>query len=200
MKRFLSEKDFDLAEIREITGDIIKDSTRAGEVIRKLRLLLNKGELKLQRVDICEIINETAAFVKNELALDKIELSLSCAGPQYVMADQIQLQQVMLNLIRNACDALESCPRKKIHITSEGTTPDKVLIAVRDSGKGFKEKDIELVFKPFYTSKETGMGMGLAISKRIIEAHGGRMWARNHPRGGAVVFIELQKTTGEQKT
>jgi PAS domain S-box-containing protein len=196
-RRFLSQK-FDPAEIREIIDDIIKDSTRAGDVIKKLRLLLNKGQLNMQVIDICEVLREAVSFINNELMLKNIKLALRCNGSLPVLADRTQIQQVMLNLIKNSSEAMESSVKKQIFITVAETGNDKIVITTRDSGKGFAGKDLNVFFQPFYTTKPTGMGMGLAISKRIMESHGGCMEIRNHPRGGAVVIIELQKAKGSE--
>jgi two-component system sensor kinase FixL len=112
-----------------------------------------------------------------------------------VLVEKVQIQQVMLNLMRNAIEAMQGCDRKELLVTTSAPNNEKVTISVADTGSGLSEEIAERLFQPFVTTKPSGMGVGLSISKRIVEAHGGEMWAEPNPGGGTVFRFTLQSAT-----
>lgn len=182
-QRFLAGDTPDLDELRDILADIAAEDKRAGKIIQRLGLLMKKDEVKLELADINEIIQEAAALVHSDMAISNVSMSMNLnAGLPRVKIDGIQLQQVILNFILNASEAMkDEHPdlRQLVIITGKGEA-GTIIVSVRDSGKGIAKENIEKIFEPFYTTKSGGLGMGLPINKRIIEAHGGRLWAENN--------------------
>jgi len=178
------------SEIPEILRDIITDTVRAAEMIQRLRSLLTRGEVQCQRVDLNQVIRDVLASLQGDLT----RLNVSAAavfGEQdsLVLGDSIQLQQVLLNLVMNACGAMLSSPhmeRRLIIATRLGDAGEFVECSVTDTGHGVPAHSLERIFKPGVTTKCNGLGLGLAICRSIIEAHGGRLWAENANGGGAV--------------
>jgi PAS domain S-box-containing protein len=190
--RLLSRDTPDLDKSREIIGRMIKDGMRAGEVIKRVRELLHKAPSEKTPLNINETVQEVIDLVNSDLRRSKVELLIELAVDlPPVVGDRIQLQQVILNMILNAKDAMSevhSHPRELL-ITTLKNDSSGVVVAVQDSGKGLDPKDAESIFDPFFTTKADGMGLGLSISRRIIEDHGGRMWATpNEPQGAVFQF------------
>jgi C4-dicarboxylate-specific signal transduction histidine kinase len=187
--RFLSGKSPDLAEVRECLADIISDDKRAGEVIKRLRALLKKGEFQASVVDLNEVVRDVIRLVGHDALLRKASVvfePLAVLPP--VLGDRIQLYQVALNLIVNGlAAAAEQVPRDRwLLVRTAESGSDGVELTVEDSGKGISEGDLPRVFEPFFTTKQEGLGMGLSISRSIVQAHGGRLWAENSAGGGAI--------------
>jgi len=185
-QRLLAQQPPDLAEARDILADIVSEDQRAGEVIRRLRSLLKRGETTLQPLTVNDIIDEVLRLARNDLIGHDITVHHSAAEdvPQ-VLGDHIQLQQVLLNLILNACDAMSANPPARRHLTLATTHRDRaVRISVSDTGHGLPP-DAERIFEPFYSTKEHGLGLGLSICRSIVAAHQGRLWAE--ARGAADV-------------
>jgi len=174
---------------------MINDGLRASEVIKRIRDLLHKAAL----LNINEIVQEVIELVESDVRRSRVELRTELAeNLQRVVGDRIQLQQVTLNLILNARDALsevQTHPREQL-ITSRQNESGEVVVAVRDSGKGLDAKDAERIFDPFFTTKAEGMGLGLSISRRIIEDHGGTLWATANEIKGATVQFSLPPSNG----
>ena len=174
-------------EIGEILKDIVHDDQRAGQVIHRLRTLLKKGELDPRPCDLNEVVTEVLQLMHSELMQRSVSIRtrLEPSLP-LVLADRVQLQQVLLNLIVNACDAMSYEPRdeRQIDIVTAGVGQDSVKVSVIDQGIGIPDEKLEKVFSPFFTSKETGLGLGLAICRSIVTAHGGRLWAVNNSKPG----------------
>ena len=191
-QHLLNQDQPDIAELREILADIISEDRRAGEVITRLRVLLRRGEVTLQPVNVNECIEEVLRLVRSDLVDRGVEVSRNLrTGLPSVVSDRVQLQQVLLNLVRNACDAMESnAPRDRRLLLTSKLLGDEVRILVLDRGAGLPE-DVETLFKPFYTTKAHGLGMGLAISRALISAHGGRLWAEPDETRGAAFHIAL---------
>jgi signal transduction histidine kinase/ligand-binding sensor domain-containing protein len=188
--RWLAAHPPDIEEAREALGRIVSDSMRAGEVIHRIRSLIGRAPLRKDPLDVNEAINEAISLVDGEIRKHRVSLKLQLSDqlPQ-ILADRIQLQQVLLNLIRNALEAMASENPRELEIGSQLGDSRDVLITVRDSGSGLDPKAINKLFNHFYTTKAEGMGMGLTISRSIIEAHGGRLWATaNFPRGAVFHF------------
>jgi C4-dicarboxylate-specific signal transduction histidine kinase len=185
---------------RRATERIIRDAKRASEVVERVRNLAKKAPLQRTWVNLNETLEETISLATRELSQNSVSLDTQLAkNLPRVWADRIQLQQVILNLIINACEALttvENEPRKLF--VSTASEVDGAALTVRDSGFGIDPQEIEAVFEAFHTTKPGGMGMGLAVSRSIIEGHGGRLWAEpNEPRGAIFKFtIPSKKESG----
>ena len=179
---------------------ILRDAKRASDVVARVRNLAKKAPLQRTWVDINETVEETISLATRELSQNNVSLETQLAEnlPQ-ILADRIQLQQVILNLIINACEALTAADDefRKLSI-STAREMDGVALTVRDTGVGIDPQQIETVFEAFHTTKPGGMGMGLAVSRSIIEGHGGRLWAEpNEPRGAIFKFtIPSKKENG----
>ena len=191
--RVLAAQQPKLEEAREAFALIIKDGNRASEVINRIRALVKKAPPRKDRLDINEIILDVIALTRGEVLRNGVSLQTRLAKDlPLIQGDRIQLQQVILNLIINAIEAMSGVsegPREML-VGSGKDDSDGVLVAVRDSGVGLDAEGLAHLFDAFYTTKPDGLGMGLAISRSIIEAHGGRLWATpNAPRG-----LDLQLT------
>jgi PAS domain S-box-containing protein len=192
--RFLSSKPADLEEVREILGDIVKDNSRAGEVIRRMRALVKKEELEFARLDLAGLISEVVVLVHSDAILQNVHISLDLPrNLPPVRGDRVQLQQVVLNLLLNAFDAMKECPpgERKLRLQVKREGADSLKVAVSDRGPGLSHDKLDKIFQPFFTTKGEGLGMGLSISRSIIEAHGGRLWAENNRDFGATFYFTV---------
>jgi signal transduction histidine kinase len=193
--RILPSDKADLADIRDILGDIVEDDKRAAEVIHRLRGFLKKSNLELSALDIGELVSQVARLVSSDAILRNVSIRLELApGLPPICGDRVQLQQVILNLLMNGLDAMRESSegeRTLVLRTLAGDGAASVVVAVEDSGMGIDEADLEHVFHAFYTTKPEGLGMGLAIARSIVEAHGGRLEARNNPGRGATFSFTL---------
>lgn len=181
-----------LNRARESLEHIVTDSQRAGEIVHRIRAMVRKAPVPRSRLDLNEAVLDVVAMVRSEAVRHKISLQTHLAEdlPQ-IEGERIQLQQVLLNLILNAIDAVSSVPEgtRELQISTERDVAGDVRVAVRDSGPGLDPTIEERVFDAFYTTKSHGLGMGLAICRSIIAAHGGRLWVtRNKPRGAVFQF------------
>jgi PAS domain S-box-containing protein len=179
----------DLGEIRSMLKDIVADDMRAAEVIKRLRALLTRGEISRQPVDLNHVIRDVLELTRADLATRQVNATLEL-DPYLPLAlgDRVQLQQVIMNLIGNACEAMSASDagnRKLTVSTRFDSGSCDITCAVRDNGSGIAAEDLERIFHPFVTTKSAGMGMGLAICRSIVEAHGGRLRAENAVDGGA---------------
>ncbi|HEX7251510.1 MAG TPA: ATP-binding protein, partial [Thermoanaerobaculia bacterium] len=197
--RFLARADGDPMEIREILDDIAKESKRAGEVIRRLRLLLKKGEVKPEPVDLAEIADGVLNLMHSELINRGVSTSSEIEGGlPTVFADRVQIEQVLFNLVTNACDAMSEAPRDERRLLLRALPSNgSIEVSLSDRGRGIGVADLERVFEPFVTTKAQGMGLGLAVCRSIITAHGGRLWATNNAGGGATFHFTLPATLRE---
>jgi C4-dicarboxylate-specific signal transduction histidine kinase len=191
-----------LEEIGEILKDIVADNKRASDVIHRLRGLLKKGDLEFVPLDLSEIVGEVAVLVRSDAVLRNVSMSLELAPDlPKVRGDRVQLQQVVLNLVLNGLDAMrESSTGVRtlvLRTARDGTAA--VLVAVQDSGIGIDETKVDRMFHPLYTTKPEGLGMGLAIARTIVDAHGGRLWAANNVHGGATFKFTLPVGTEETR-
>jgi PAS domain S-box-containing protein len=182
----------DLDEIRDAFDRVIKAGNRAGQVIGRIRALINKAPPRKDDLEINEAILEVIALTHGEMVKNGVSLQTQlAAGLPLVQGDRVQLQQVMLNLIINAVEAMSGVNEgaRELLIGTGQDAPSGVLVAVQDSGPGLNPEGFDRLFDPFYTTKPDGMGMGLSICRSIVEAHGGRVWAsRNGVRGVTVKF------------
>ncbi|MGL5017212.1 MAG: sensor histidine kinase [Luteolibacter sp.] len=194
-QRLLAQTPPDLDEVREILADIVDEDLRAGQVIERLRSLFKRGRTNTMPVFLNDIVDETLALAQHNLAARGVTTNISMtSGLPPVIGDRIQLQQVLLNLLLNAADAmsLQAPASRHIHLATSRSS-DSVRLTVRDEGPGLLA-DVEKIFQPFHSSKPEGLGLGLAISRSIVAAHGGRIWAENHPEQGAVFHFEIPET------
>ena len=192
--RWLRAQPPDLDEVRASLSRIVEDGKRAGNVISGIRALINKVPPRKDRFDLNEAILEMIVLTRSEVFKHGILLRTELAsGLPGVDGDRTQLQQVILNLVLNAIEAMGGIDAgaRELRISTEREAAGGVLVTVRDSGPGLDPTDTERVFKAFYTTKPKGMGMGLAICRSMVEAHGGRMWASANEPGGAVFQFTL---------
>jgi C4-dicarboxylate-specific signal transduction histidine kinase len=190
--RWLGARPPDLEEVRQALGRIVKDANRAGDVIGRIRELIKKAPSRKDRVDMNEAIREVIELTRGEAAKNGASVQTALGeGLPFIEGDRVQLQQVVLNLIVNAVQAMGAVAEgsRALFITTARAEPNGVLVAVKDSGPGLAPANLEQLFAPFYTTKSGGLGMGLSISRSIIEAHGGRLWVTaNQPRGAIFHF------------
>jgi PAS domain S-box-containing protein len=193
-QRIMSRNPPDLVEIRAILEDIVLDDRRAGQVIGRLRTLLKKGEMRTSEVNLNELVEEVRDLLHTELIRRRVatDIRLTPIMP-LVVGDRVELQQVILNLIGNACDAMSGRPADHRLLTiSTSVTPDGWLeLAVQDRGTGIPPERLDQIFDAFFTTKASGLGLGLAICRSIVNAHGGRLWAVNNLLGGATFHLAL---------
>ena len=194
--RWLAGATPNLDEAREAVGRIIRDGNRASDVIGRIRALVKRSGTEQTRLDINEVIQEVVGLIQSEIQKNGVVLRMELAAdlPQ-VLGDRVQLQQVILNLVMNGIEAMSGVTDRSrdLLIRSRQHESDKVLAAVQDSGVGLQSESLAHLFKAFFTTKPKGMGMGLAISRSIIEAHGGKLWAVPNDGPGATFQFTLLK-------
>ncbi len=185
--RWLSGDSPDLDEAREAIRRIARDGKRAGNVISRLRSLFKKTGAAKDRLDLNEVIEEVVILTESEARRNKVVLRKELAAElPPVLGDRVQLQQVLVNLILNAIEAMASVEDRRVLLLR--TQPDEarqVRVTVQDSGIGFDPQNADRIFNAFHTTKASGMGMGLSISRSIVESHGGRLWAMLNDGPGA---------------
>ncbi len=190
--RWLDARPPDLEETRQALGRIVKNGIRAGDVLDRIRALIKKVPARTDRFDINDAIIDVVALTRSELSSNGVSLQTQFAqGLPLIQGDRVQLQQVILNLIVNAIEAMSGVSRgaRELWVSTEINASNGALVAVRDSGPGLDPASLEHLFDAFYTTKSSGMGMGLSICRSIIEAHGGRIWAEaNVPQGATFQF------------
>jgi signal transduction histidine kinase len=194
--RFLAQEPCDLQEVKSILKDIIDANHRAGETIRRLRRLFQKGQVERELIDVNSAIHEVLRVMHTDLINSRVVVRTHLAAQvPAVRGDQVQLHQVLINLFLNACDAMNSVESDSRRLTVSTFTGDKgqLRIDIADRGTGIPQGDLQRIFEPFVTTKPTGMGMGLAVCHTILAAHGGEIWASNNVDGGATIHISLPK-------
>lgn len=195
-QRFLAQDDPDLEELRATVTDIAEDDRRAGTVIQRLRALLNKDTFEQSQQDISAVIHEVATLLYSDAIAKNIILKLQLDDDlPSVMGDQVQLQQVLLNLIANGFDAMQQVEgAKELVLKATRDSGATITVSVADSGVGIDPEAMQQMFDAFFTTKPEGMGMGLSISRSIIEAHGGELWATPNDGQGTTVHFRLPVT------
>ena len=195
--RWLNRDQPNVEEAREAASRIVKDANRAAEIISRIRLLFKKGTSQWELVDMNEIIREMVALVGSEVTRHSISVRTELADdiPQ-IMGDRVQLQQVFMNLMINAVDAMKDMDgTRELAIKSQRAENDQLLISVSDTGVGLPSQQADQIFNAFFTTKLHGTGMGLRISRSIIESHGGRLWAADNSPRGASFYLTLPAHT-----
>jgi C4-dicarboxylate-specific signal transduction histidine kinase len=189
--RFLDRNPPDLGEVREALACIVDDVDRAGAIIDRVRDHIKKAPPRKCHFDLNNAVNEVITLAGSAITTNGVSVQTGLAEALLpVHGDRVQLQQVVLNLILNAVDAMstvEAGPRESF-ISTEQAQDGGVLVSVRDSGPGIDPDNLDRVFEAFYTTKSSGVGMGLSICRSIINAHGGRLWAENASRGAVFRF------------
>jgi PAS domain S-box-containing protein len=192
--RFLGGESPDLPQVRECLSDIVADDKRAGEVIKRLRALLKKGKYQASLVDLNEVVSEAIRLLRNDTMLRNVSVNFEpFPSLPPVLGDRIQLYQVALNLIVNGLDAVAERPAGNRWVLVRTAEADGGCLELRveDSGNGVAASDLARVFEPFFTTKQDGLGMGLSISRSIVQAHGGQIWAESRAEGGAIFHCVL---------
>jgi PAS domain S-box-containing protein len=191
-QRFMSHDPPDLDELRAILADIVRADRRAGEIIWRLRTMLRRGEVALQPVSVNECLEELLRLTGSDLIARGVSVSnLTAGGLPPAMADRVQLQQVLLNLIVNACDAMKSnSPEDRKLTLTTFMEQSEIRIGVLDCGIGLPD-DVETLFVPFHTTKAGGLGLGLSICRTLVTSHGGRLWAERRAERGAAFYVAL---------
>ena len=195
--RWLAGDSPNLAEAREAIRRIIRDGNRAADVILRMRALFKKARTAKERLDVNEAIKDIVTLAQNEVRRNNVALRTELAANlPSVMSDRVQLQQVVLNLILNGIEAMSTVqdhPRELVIRTQRGEDDDEICVAVQDSGIGLDPRSRERIFDPFHTTKPGGLGLGLSISRSIVESHGGRLWAVSNDGPGATFQFTLLK-------
>jgi two-component system sensor kinase FixL len=189
------------AELADILRDIVADDQRAGQVMRNLRSLFTKGEADRLPLSLNALIHDVMSVVSTDAQMRDVTVVLDLAPHLHrVAGDRVQLQQVLLNLVVNAFDAMVDVAGRPRTVTLR-TRPggrDQVQVDVADTGPGIAAHALGSLFEPFVTTKRGGMGMGLSVTRSIVRAHQGRIWAENSPEGGATFHIVLPALPGEE--
>jgi signal transduction histidine kinase len=184
----------DLDEIKAAVADIVSDDARADETIRRLRAMFRRDELARSEVDLGELLREVNRIIRSDALIRKVSLTLDLHQPlRAVLADRVQMQQAIINLLLNAFDAVSETTENPRQVTLSALRDDSgcLRVLVRDSGKGIDPYALPRIFEAFFTTKPGGMGMGLAISRSIVEAHGGRLSVSSNPGHGSTFEITL---------
>jgi signal transduction histidine kinase len=199
--RLLARPQPDLEELRACVGDVISDDRRASEMIRGMWKLLKRTDVVSAPLRLNDLAANMIELVANDALLHEVTLQfLPAADLPVAYGDGVQIQQVILNLLTNAITAAANggAPDRRVTVWTLAATASYVELGVHDSGKGIPEADLGRVFEPFFTTKVDGLGMGLAISHTIVEAHGGRLLVENDPAGGAIFRVHL-RTDGNRR-
>jgi len=193
--RWLVRDSPDVEEARETASRIVNDVTRAADIIGRITLLFKKGALQRELVDANELIREMIVLLRSEVNRYSISIRIELAEDlPKVMVDRVQLQQVFMNLMLNGIDAMKgTASRGELTIKSE-ISDSQLLISVSDTGVGLPPEQVEQIFRAFFTTKDNGTGMGLPITRSIIESHGGRLWVTDTSGRGATFQFTLPAT------
>jgi two-component system, LuxR family, sensor kinase FixL len=195
----IARGNFELKHIREILEDIVQDDKRASEVISRMRTLMKKGEFNPEELQANELIQEVTKLMRYDLMAHKVRVvtEMAAALPT-VRGDRIQLQQVLINLVLNAIDAMSQKAESSRTITlrTEAAEQNFIQISVADTGTGVQPGAEEQIFQPYYSTKPNGLGLGLSLSRTILLAHGGRLWSENGAFGGAIFYLTIPEFRG----
>jgi signal transduction histidine kinase len=183
----------DLSEVKEILADIRRDDIRAGEIIHHMRFFLRRAPFEDKPIELNDTVRKVFDFLSVQASARNVALYFEPSGdPIQVRGDQVQLQQVIMNLVLNSMDAMAPLPNGHVVIgRTEVNGGSSAVISISDSGPGIPTEKLNEVFDPFFTTKKQGMGIGLSISRTIVQAHNGRIWAENQKEGGAVFRLSL---------
>jgi two-component system, LuxR family, sensor kinase FixL len=202
MQLMVARSPLDPAQLREVIDDIVRDNRRAGEVVQRLRSWLKQGHMQPETIRLDTLARDVLALVRSEASAKHVMLECNVPGTlPPVHADRVHLSQVLINLIMNAIDAsahARGAGRGRVSITASFNAASGCCeVCVSDTGPGIPPDQLNRVFDPFFTSKREGMGIGLSISRTIVETHGGKLWAENEPGGGAIFRFTVPLEAGE---
>jgi len=188
----------DALHVRDGLEGAAEQILRAGQIIKRLREFVARGETDRQPENLAKLIEEASALALVGAKETGAQVSFTFdPAVGFVMVDRIQIQQVILNLVRNAIEAMQEVEHRELEISTRWIDPETVEIAVKDTGPGIAAEIAQNLFQPFMTTKAHGMGVGLSISRTIVEAHGGRLWAEPNPGGGTIFHMTLKSVEGE---
>jgi len=191
----------EVTAVREAVSKAADQALRAGQIIRRLREFVSHGESEKRVENLGKVLEEASALALVGARETGIRVRVSFAAiADAVLVDRIQIQQVLVNLIRNAIEAMQNSSRKELTLTIKKNEKDKIEVSIADTGSGISPEVSQHLFQPFFTTKPQGMGVGLSISRTIIEDHGGRIWVEANPEGGAVFKILLPTVGAEELT
>lgn len=194
--RWLAADPPNLEEVRDSVRRIVRAGKHAGEVIARIRAMTKRTEVPKEKLDLNETIREVLILVDEETKRNRVRIrTLFADRLSPVLGDRVLLQQVLLNLVINAMEAMSSVSERtrELVITTRNMEPEQVQITVEDSGTGIETNAAQKIFDAFYTTKPTGMGMGLSISRSILQEHGGRLWAAANSGPGTIFYCALPK-------
>jgi two-component system sensor kinase FixL len=197
----IAKTHFDVQELREILQDIVSDDTRAAQIIARMRSLLIRGEIRMQRLKISDVLRNVLALAHSTLEERSVQVDSHIEDRvPAVLGDSVELQQVLLNLILNACESMSgnAATDRRIEIVV-ARDADVVRTSVLDCGTGIEDNQLERIFDPFFTTKESGIGLGLAVCHSILAAHKGRLWATNRRDRGAAFHFTLPVAVRENQ-
>lgn len=183
----------DLDKVRASLEKVSAQAARAGEILTRLREFLLRGEMQVSTIAVADLVNAVSELARTDMSVKRIELELQVSpGLPDVMADAVHTEQVLLNLVRNAVDAItdHDCLDRRV-VLAASRRDERIEFSVRDSGPGIDPAILDRLFQPFTTTKQKGMGLGLSISRTIVEAHGGQLSYRRNPEGGTTFFFDL---------
>ena len=198
--RWLTRDQPDLEEAREAASRMAKDATRAADIVSRIRLLFKKVSPQRELVDVNEVIREMIVLLRAKQPDTPFPFGRNWPDLPQVMGDRVQLQQVLMNLVLNGMDAMKDVDTtRELIINSQPAENEQVMVSVSDTGVGLPPQQADQIFNAFFTTKPHGTGMGLRISRSIIESHGGRLWAANNsPRGASFCFTLPTKAEVEE--
>jgi len=188
----------DIPTVRDAIDSAAEQMLRAGQIIKRLREFVARGESDRRPEDLRKLIEEASALALVGVKQTGVRVAFDFHPTiGMVLVDKIQIQQVILNLMRNAIEAMEAMPRRDLVVSTQPVDDNMTEVSVTDTGSGIAPEIAERLFQPFVTTKRQGMGVGLSISRTIIEAHGGKLWAEPNPGGGTAFRLTLKNLTGE---
>jgi two-component system sensor kinase FixL len=199
VQRLLAGDETVSPKVRDALAKAVEQALRSGDIIRRLREFVSRGETAQRVESVAKLVEEASALAlvgARQLGV-RVAFSLDPKA-SYVLVDKVQIQQVLLNLIRNAVEAMSDSPRRELTVSTRLAKGRMVDISITDTGPGLAPEVADRLFQPFVTTKASGMGVGLSICRTIVEAHGGRIWVDDNPGGGAVFHLTVAKASAEE--